>query len=35
MLDALASCDIDQMKQLPNFKWMFEGGSYVEHIEPI
>ena len=35
MLDALASYDLDQMKQLPNFKWMFEEGSYVEHIEPI
>ena len=34
-LDALTSSDLDQMRQLPNFKWLFEEGSYVKHIEPI
>ncbi len=35
MLDALCSSDIDQMKTLSNFAWMFKDGSYVKHIEPI
>jgi len=35
MLDALCSSDLDQMRQLSNFAWMFEKGSYVKHIEPI
>ena len=34
-LDALTSSDLDQMRQLPNFKWLFEEGSYVKHIEPV
>ena len=34
-LDALTSYDLEQMKQLSNFKWLFEEGSYVKHIEPV
>lgn len=35
MLDALASYDLKQMSELDNFKWMFEEGSYIKHVEPI
>ena len=35
MLDALCTSDIEHMKQMSNFKWMFENGSYVKHLEPI
>ncbi|MBR5342059.1 MAG: alkaline phosphatase family protein [Erysipelotrichaceae bacterium] len=35
LLDALCSSDLQLMKELPNFKWLFEEGSYVRHIEPI
>ena len=34
MLDALCSSDIELMKEMPNFAWMFEKGSYIRHIEP-
>lgn len=35
MLDALCSSDIELMKQMSNFKWMFDKGSYIKHIEPV
>lgn len=34
-LDALCTSDIEYMKTLSNFKWMFEKGSYVKHVEPV
>ena len=34
-LDALCTCDIDHMKTLPNFKYVFDNGSYVNHVEPV
>ena len=34
MIDALCSSDIEFMKTLPNFKYVFERGSYVEHVYP-
>ena len=35
LLDALCTSDLEEMKELTNFKWMFEKGSYVKHIEPV
>ena len=35
MLDALATYDIESMKSMSNFAWMFEKGSYIKHVEPI
>ena len=35
MLDALCSSDIELMKQMSNFKWIFDKGSYIKHIEPV
>lgn len=35
MLDALCSSDIEEMKKMSNFAWMFSGGSYIRHVEPI
>ena len=35
MIDALCSSDIELMKDMQGFKWMFENGSYVRHIEPV
>ena len=35
MIDALCTCDLELMRELPNFRWMFDRGSYVKHIEPI
>ena len=34
-LDALCTSDLDYMKTLPNFGWVFETGSYVKHAEPV
>jgi len=34
-LDALCSMDIDYMRTLPNFRWVLENGSYVNHAEPV
>lgn len=34
-LDALCSMDIEIMKTLPNFKFMFEQGSWVTHMHSI
>jgi len=34
-LDALCSSDLKIMKELPNFKLLFENGSYVEHVESV
>lgn len=34
-LDALCSMDLDYMKSLPNFKFMFDQGSWVTHMHPI
>ncbi|MGI6740586.1 MAG: alkaline phosphatase family protein [Brevefilum sp.] len=34
-LDALCTSDLDYMKTLPNFSWVFENGSYVKHAEPV
>lgn len=34
-LDALCTSDIEYMKTLPNFKMLFEEGSYVKHVEPV
>ena len=35
LMDALTSSDLELMKELPNFRWMFDRGSYVKHLEPI
>ena len=35
MLDALCSSDIEEMKKMSNFAWIFDKGSYVKHIEPV
>lgn len=35
MLDALCSSDIEFMKTLPNFEFMFREGSYVKSILPV
>ena len=34
-LDALCTSDLDLMKEMPNFAWIFEKGSEVKHVEPI
>ena len=34
-LDALCTSDLDLMKEMPNFAWLFEKGSVVKHVEPI
>ena len=34
-LDALCTSDIEYMKTLPNFKKIFDGGSYVKHVETV
>lgn len=34
-LDALCSMDIETMKAMPNFKFMFEQGSWVTHMHPV
>ena len=34
-LDALCTSDLDLMKEMPNFAWIFEKGSVVKHVEPI
>ncbi len=34
-LDALCTSDIEYMKTLPNFKVIFDEGSYVKHVEPV
>ena len=35
MLDALCTSDIELMKEMTNFKWMFEKGSCIRHVEPV
>ena len=35
MLDALCSSDIEKMKELKNFSYVIENGSYVRSIEPV
>ncbi|MBR4609038.1 MAG: alkaline phosphatase family protein [Erysipelotrichaceae bacterium] len=34
-LDALCTSDLDLMKEMSNFAWIFEKGSVVKHVEPI
>ena len=34
-LDALCTSDIEYMKTLKNFSYLFENGSYVKHVEPV
>ena len=34
-LDALCTLDLEYMKELPHFKFMFENGSMVKHVEPV
>ncbi|MFI3283817.1 MAG: alkaline phosphatase family protein [Erysipelotrichaceae bacterium] len=34
-LDALCSSDVEYMKTLPNFKILFEDGSYVKRLETV
>ena len=34
-LDALCTLDLEYMKTLPNFKFMFEKGSMIKHVEPV
>lgn len=34
-LDALCAMDIEYMKEMPNFKWLFEQGSWVSHMHSI
>ncbi len=34
-LDALCSSDVEYMKTLPNFKFMFEKGSYIKRVETV
>ena len=34
-LDALCTLDLEYMRTLPNFGWVFENGSYVRHAEPV
>ena len=34
-LDALCTSDLDLMKEMPNFAWIFAKGSEVKHVEPI
>ena len=35
MIDALCSSDIEKMKDLKNFSYVINNGSYVESIEPV
>ena len=35
MIDALCSCDIEQMKTMKNFSQIINNGSYVHHMLPV